>query len=69
MEKPTAIETAVSITDEEGEEVAERLGVRLTSPHRVVFPDQGVTKAQLVDYYSEVVEAMLPKCRPPVRKR
>ncbi|SMQ85380.1 ATP-dependent DNA ligase LigD phosphoesterase module /ATP-dependent DNA ligase LigD polymerase module [Devosia lucknowensis] len=60
MEKARPPDSGVSITDEEGEEVAERVGVRLTSPHRVVFPDQGVTKAQLVDYYSEVVEAMLP---------
>lgn len=50
----------VTLDDAEGEEVAERLGVRLTSPHRVVYPDQGITKAQLVDYYSEVAEAMLP---------
>jgi bifunctional non-homologous end joining protein LigD len=26
----------------------------------VVYPGQGITKAQLVDYYSEVAEAMLP---------
>ncbi|QQR38093.1 DNA ligase D [Devosia rhizoryzae] len=65
MEKAQALDAfeppqGIELKDEEGEEVAERLGVRLTSPHRVVYPDQGTTKAQLVDYYSEVAEAMLP---------
>lgn len=46
--------------DHDGEEVAERLGVRLTSPDRVVFPDQGITKADLVSYYEAVAEVMLP---------
>jgi bifunctional non-homologous end joining protein LigD len=45
---------------DDGEEVAERLGVRLTSPDRVVYPGQGITKAQLVAYYEDVAEAMMP---------
>ncbi len=45
---------------DDGEEVAEKLGVRLTSPDRVVFPGQGVTKSDLVGYYEEVAEVMLP---------
>jgi bifunctional non-homologous end joining protein LigD len=45
---------------EDGEAVAEKLGVRLTSPDRVVFPGQGVTKADLVGYYEAVAEEMLP---------
>lgn len=53
MEKPQALE-------DDGEEVAEKLGVRLTSPDRVVFPGQGITKSQLVAYYEEVAERMLP---------
>lgn len=53
MEKPEPIE-------HDGEEVAERLGVRLTSPSRVVFPGQGITKADLVAYYEAVAEVMLP---------
>ncbi|MET0437812.1 MAG: DNA ligase D [Devosia sp.] len=52
------METPVSLDD--GEEVAERLGVRLTSPDRVVYPEQGITKAQLVAYYEDVAPAMLP---------
>lgn len=46
--------------EDDGEEVAERLGVRLTSPDRVVFAGQGITKSQLVAYYEEVADAMLP---------
>jgi bifunctional non-homologous end joining protein LigD len=38
----------------------EREGVRLTSPDRVVYPEQGVTKAELVAYYAAVAERMLP---------
>ncbi len=52
MEKPVSLD--------DGEEVAERLGVRLTSPGRVVYPGQGITKAQLVAYYEDVASAMLP---------
>jgi len=52
MEKPVDLD--------DGEEVAERLGVRLTSPDRVVYPGQGITKAQLVAYYEDVAEAMMP---------
>jgi len=43
-----------------GEAVAEKLGVRLTSPERVAYPGQGVTKGELVAYYDAVSEAMLP---------
>ena len=32
------------------------LGVKLTSPDRVVYPDDGVTKAELVAYYAAVAE-------------
>jgi len=53
MEEPQPLE-------DDGEEVAERLGVRLTSPERVVFAGQGITKSQLVAYYEEVADAMLP---------
>lgn len=56
------METAHPISDD-GEEVAEKLGVRLTSPGRVVYPGQGITKSQLVAYYEDVAEAMLPQIR------
>lgn len=43
-----------------GEDAAVAAGVRLTSPDRVVFPGQGVTKAGLAAYYAAVAERMLP---------
>lgn len=36
------------------------LGVRLSSPDRVLWPDQGVTKAALARYYEQVSAWMLP---------
>ncbi|KKB09341.1 DNA ligase D [Devosia chinhatensis] len=56
--KEVSMENPIRLDD--GEEVAERLGVRLTSPERVVYPGQGITKAQIVAYYEDVAEAMLP---------
>lgn len=35
-------------------------GVRITSPDRVLYPDQGVTKIALAEYYAAVGERMLP---------
>ena len=38
---------------------ADRRGVRVTSPDRVVFPELGLTKGALIDYYAVVADAML----------
>ncbi|HEX8655473.1 MAG TPA: non-homologous end-joining DNA ligase [Allosphingosinicella sp.] len=35
-------------------------GVRLTSPDKILWPEQGVTKSELADYYLAVAEFMLP---------
>ena len=35
-------------------------GVRLTSPDKILYPDQGITKAQLAEHYLAVAERMLP---------
>lgn len=42
-----------------GEEITLK-GVRLTSPDKVLFPDQGISKRALADYYCTVAEYMLP---------
>ncbi|HEX9342055.1 MAG TPA: non-homologous end-joining DNA ligase [Actinomycetota bacterium] len=34
--------------------------VEITHPDRVLFPDDGITKGELVAYYQDVAEAMLP---------
>ncbi len=51
---------AVALSPQAGIHAAEAAGVRLTSPDRVVYPGQGVTKADLVAYYAAVAERMLP---------
>lgn len=43
-----------------GEEVAELLGVRLTHPDRVYYPDLGFTKLDLALYYVSIADAVLP---------
>jgi bifunctional non-homologous end joining protein LigD len=40
-----------------------RRRVRLTHPERVLFPDDGVTKGNLVEYYVEVGPAIVPHVR------
>jgi bifunctional non-homologous end joining protein LigD len=35
-------------------------GVRLSNPDKVLYPDQGITKSELADYYLAVAERMLP---------
>lgn len=35
-------------------------GVRLTNPDKILYPDQGITKGALADYYSALAERMLP---------
>ncbi|MEO9299846.1 DNA ligase D [Devosia alba] len=48
------------LTDEAGMAAAEAAGIKLTSPDRVIYPGQGVTKANLVAYYAAVADRMLP---------
>jgi bifunctional non-homologous end joining protein LigD len=37
--------------------------IKITHPDKVLFPDDGITKAELVDYYVEVAEVMIPHVR------
>ncbi|MES1990480.1 MAG: DNA ligase D [Pseudomonadota bacterium] len=48
-----------SLNSDAGEKAARDYGVHLTSPDRVAFPDQGVTKGELIAYYAAVGERML----------
>jgi bifunctional non-homologous end joining protein LigD len=41
-------------------EETEIAGVRLTSPDKVLYPEQGITKRELAEYYVAVSELMLP---------
>ncbi len=38
-------------------------GVRITSPDKVLWPEQGVTKGELVAYYEAVADAIVPALR------
>src|SRR4051794_11107697 len=36
--------------------------VRLSSPDKVLFPDDGITKSELAEHYARVAEVMVPHC-------
>jgi bifunctional non-homologous end joining protein LigD len=38
-------------------------GVEVSNPDKVLFPDDGITKAEFVQYYADVADAMLPFAR------
>ena len=44
---------------------------KVTTPGRVFYPEAGTTKADVIDYYLQVAEVMLPHLagRPATRKR
>jgi bifunctional non-homologous end joining protein LigD len=35
-------------------------GIRISNPHRIIYPQQGITKAELARYYDAVAARMLP---------
>jgi bifunctional non-homologous end joining protein LigD len=34
--------------------------VKVTHPDRVMFPADGITKGELVDYYTQIADVMVP---------
>ena len=44
-------------SDEESIEIA---GVKLSHPNRVLYPEQGITKRELAEYYEKIADRMLP---------
>jgi bifunctional non-homologous end joining protein LigD len=48
-----------------------RIEVEITHPEKVLFPDDGITKGDLVNYYTEIAPSMLPhlKGRPLMLQR
>src|SRR5690606_21888326 len=62
LEKPVEAKGlgSVKLIEADGIAAAEKAGVKLTSPDKVLYPEQGVTKARLAAYYAAVVDAMMP---------
>jgi bifunctional non-homologous end joining protein LigD len=56
--KATAVKP-LTFTTEQGIAVAERLGTKLTSPDKIVYPEGNITKAMLVAYYDAVAEVAM----------
>ena len=44
---------------ENGNEIALK-GVRLTSPEKVLYPEQGISKRELAEYYCTIADYILP---------
>jgi len=50
----------MSLDEDTGIAAAEKTGVKLSSPDKVLYPGQGVTKGKLAAYYASVADAMMP---------
>lgn len=51
---------ATHLAKKGGSQFAEVLGVRLSHPERVLYPENGITKLALANYYEQVADWMLP---------
>ena len=58
--KATGKLATLKLSEADGVAAAEKAGVHFTSPDRVEYPGQGVTKGNLAAYYAAVGERMLP---------
>src|SRR5690606_12240361 len=56
----SAIPDPVELTTTMGVAAAKAVGVTLTHPERVVYPEDAVTKGEVAAYYAHVAERMLP---------
>jgi bifunctional non-homologous end joining protein LigD len=59
MPKPSAKSETKSGANSAGEAI-EVGSVRLTSPDKILYPEQGITKRELAEYYLAVADIMLP---------
>ena len=50
----------MAVNEDTGIAAAENAGIKLSSPDKVLYPGQGVTKGKLAAYYASVAPAMMP---------
>ena len=62
LEQPVRVKGGhtMSLDEDTGIAAAEKTGVKLSSPDKVLYPGQGVTKGKLAAYYASVADAMMP---------
>lgn len=53
-------DAGAGLDPEVGVEIAQALGVKLSNPHKIMYPGTQITKAHLVAYYAAVADRMLP---------
>jgi bifunctional non-homologous end joining protein LigD len=53
-------DTGARLDPEIGKEIAGAVGVKLSNPDKIMYPDTEITKAHLVAYYAAVADKMLP---------
>lgn len=59
MEKPKSLPKSMKETEEGEATASDRLGIAISSADRLIYPDDGLTKGDLADYYSAIAELML----------
>ncbi len=59
-EKPGNGSSSAKRNSRKGQEGHQVLGISVTNPDRKVYPDAGLTKFDVVDYYGRIGEKMLP---------
>jgi bifunctional non-homologous end joining protein LigD len=61
LEQPQPVEKVTERNDAKAHnKESVRAGVRITHPSKVLYPGQGITKSDVIDYYESVAELMLP---------
>jgi bifunctional non-homologous end joining protein LigD len=58
LEQPQPVKEVV-MSEGDGDDTV-LAGIRVTSPRKVFYPGQGITKAELIEYYEQVAPLMLP---------
>ena len=63
LERPLEDTGTMDLDPAMGVEIAAAVGVKLSHPEKLMYPDTEITKAHLVAYYAAVADRMLPHIR------